>query len=80
MIFLVSKNKKLSVEILIGIAFKPKINLRNDFDIQSFNYKLGISLYLIGSLKNVSVKFYDFLYILHLFCSILRYFVLFDSL
>ena len=45
------KNKKLSVEILIGIAFKPKINLRNDFDIQSFNYKLGISLYLIGSLK-----------------------------
>ena len=51
MIFLVSKNKKLSVEILIGIAFKPKINLRNDFDIHSFNYKLGISLYLIGSLK-----------------------------
>lgn len=69
MLFLVSKNKKLYIEILIGIAFKPKINLRNDiYDSQSFNYKLGISLHLIGSLKNISVKFYDFLYILRLFC------------
>ena len=69
MLYLVSKNKKLSVEILIGISFKSKINLRNDiYDIQSFNYKLGISLYLIGSLKNISVKFYDCLHILHLFC------------
>ena len=34
MLYLVSKNKKLSVEILIGISFKPKINLRNDiYDI-----------------------------------------------